>query len=216
MSRDRIGFTLDCRALGNILAQDPTALNDLITGVNEARAGQLLPLTTKLGAANLSGQDGDQAVWFGLFPSTVRGVAPGTPGLFYRNNGTAERPGDGTRIHMRLRRQTKRPEAVTPGATLPVQAATAPVGVPMTPADHATVQRARAILARQQGQVSVQAAPAAVPQTQQYARVLQPQAPGAPVPAAQPQVPYQGQVPAVPAQTVAADFQDALALFNQQ
>ncbi len=108
-TRDYIGFTLDCKALGNMIAQDPTALAELIDGVKSAQAGENAPLTTKLGAANLGG-DGDEADWHGLFVSTVRDVAPGAAGLFYRNN---SRGGKGDRIQMRLRRQVKRQDVGT-------------------------------------------------------------------------------------------------------
>jgi len=119
-TRDYIGFTLDCKALGNLIAQDPSALTELIEGIKAAQASERVPLTTKLGAANLGG-DGDAADWHGLFVSTVRDVAPGSAGLFYRNSTSGTRDGKGPRIQMRLRRQPKRQEAnvaQTPGQVL--------------------------------------------------------------------------------------------------
>lgn len=150
-TKNFIGFTLDCKALGNILAQDPTALKELVAGIREAQAGQKLPLTTKLGAANLTGADGEEADWFGLFVSTVRDAQPGQAGLFYRNN---TRGGKGDRIQMRLRRQPKRQDAQTPGAVLDDQVAGA--------APNVLAQALALVQAMQggaQGQTQVQAQP---------------------------------------------------------
>lgn len=146
-TKDFIGFTLDCKALGNLLAQDPTALQEVVAGINEALAGTRQPTTTKLGAANLGG-DGDDADWHGLFVSTVKDVQPGSAGLFYRNN---SRGGKGDRIQMRLRRQRKSQEARTPGAVLPPEIAQAVAAIQANPD----------ILAALSGQ-----APAAAPQPQ--------------------------------------------------
>lgn len=187
-TRNHIGFTLDFTTLGNLAAQDPTALTELINGINAARSGQMLPLTSKLGAANLGG-DNEHADWFGLFISTVKDVAPNTPGLFYRNN---TRGGKGDRVQMRLRRQPKDQAAQyagTTGAQTAAHPGIAPNLATFTP------QQIAALAAMLQGQAPAPSAPApapavapppAIPQVPQVPVQPPPAAAAAPHPAAAP------------------------------
>lgn len=112
---EHIGFTLNVRTFVNLLCQDPTTYAEVLAGVQEA-ANAPVPTTSQLGAANLTPGEGSEPTWCSVFAATVQGKQPGQEGLFYRNN---SRGGDGTRIQMRLRKQTKRQQAATPGATLP-------------------------------------------------------------------------------------------------
>jgi len=114
-TKDFIGFTVDIKAFVNLMWQDATTRAELLQGVTEARNGELLPLTHKLGAANLSGGSGDEAEWYGLFASNVRDAESTT---FYRNK-TKDGEGKGDRIQMRLRRQ-KAMGSSKPAATKPL------------------------------------------------------------------------------------------------
>ncbi len=119
--RDYISFTCDVRKFVNVLAQDPTVRAEINAGLTDAP----LPLTTALGAANLTAQEGVEPTWCSLFPATVQGKASGEA-FCYRND---SRGGRGDRIQLRLRKQPKRQAvdalagmqaaAVTPGAALP-------------------------------------------------------------------------------------------------
>ena len=65
-ARDYIGFTLDVRKLASVLAQDPKCRAELIAGLQ----GQPEPLTSQLGAANLTAGTGEDT-WCSLFPATL-------------------------------------------------------------------------------------------------------------------------------------------------
>lgn len=118
--KDYIGFTLDPKRIGNVFAQDPQTLREMIEGIQEARSTPL-PLTTQLGAANLTSGEGQEPTWCSVFVATVQGKKSGDADLFYRNN---TRGGKGDRVQMRLRRQPKRDAehaaSASPGAVLPV------------------------------------------------------------------------------------------------
>jgi hypothetical protein len=117
--RDHIGFTLDFERVGNLAAQDPQTLKDLVRGIQAAQSDPL-PQTTALGAANLTPGEGREPTWCSIFFATVRDKKPGEEGLFYRNN---THGGDGKRVQMRMRRQPKRDgqRAVSPGEALPAE-----------------------------------------------------------------------------------------------
>lgn len=118
MARDKFNITMDPYNFGNLIAQDPQAYERLHAGIQDAMNGKLVPLTTPLGASNVNGGQGDEALWCTLFASTDRDVKPGNPGLFYHTK-DKETGAFAGRIWMTLRRQTKRQQtAVTPGAQL--------------------------------------------------------------------------------------------------
>jgi len=103
-TKDFIGFTLDAKVIGNMLYQDPSTRAELIAGFNEAKAGNPVKLTTRLGAANLNGEEGDNADWFGLFISNKKTDDDSVE--YWRN-----KDGQGTRIQFKLRRQKKQQAA---------------------------------------------------------------------------------------------------------
>ena len=103
MSKNYIGFTLDMRKLTNVLSQDPSVRAEIIQGLQDPP----LPLTTQLGAANLTAGQGHDT-WCSVFPATVEGAVPGQVGLLYRNN---TRGGKGDRIQMRLKPQPPKQQA---------------------------------------------------------------------------------------------------------
>jgi len=97
LTKDYLGFTLNVEAICNLFAQDESTLTEMIRAIKKVRAGDTLPVTSKLGAANLG--DAENPEWWGVFLSNVKDAEKLT---FYRNN---SHNGKGDRIQLRLRKQ---------------------------------------------------------------------------------------------------------------